>query len=483
MPPSPAPTTKKSSSKLASLAWFVFKLGFGLFSLASTWIAVALKNGVFQPQDTEEEKLELAAAQQKYWSLDREPLPGFRHAFFTTSAGAKLHYVVNANADAPPSRNIAVFVHGFPDSYLLWRHILQTPALQQAHTLVAFDLPGYGGSDSLPNYGPNEVLEAVAEFIVAARKQFLQQDRKCVVVSHDWGALICARLASEAGELADRWITTSGIIPHATVNNATSQWTLARQMLHTWSSHPLNTALLKNALRAFKPVMSQFKRSFYIFCFHLPPPLDSFFTTFGNYWFLRVTHNLGLGPHEKDEDVTKRLDPKAAAEAMCMSTGPALAQLSDKATGGPSDRYGESVRRRVKDRGMSEKIRIYREGLFIGRWEKSLELTAALYELRSGNDRGSSIAPRGALKAPTTLVLGEHDPAFDSKLALDNVKEYLVKGSQVLIVKDAGHWMPTEPTARVVLEQLALWALSEDSRVANATPFAGMLNLKVIEEL
>ncbi|KAF1925575.1 alpha/beta-hydrolase [Didymella exigua CBS 183.55] len=481
MPPSPALTTKKSSGKLASLAWLVFKLGFGLFSLGYTWVTVAWKNGVLQPRDTAEEKKELEAAQQSYWTLDREPLPGFRHAFFTTSTRVNIHYVVNANADAPPPRNVAIFVHGFPDSYLLWRHILQNPVLQQSHTLVAVDLPGYGGSDSLPNYGPYELLEAMAEFIIGVRKQFLQPDSKCVVVSHDWGALVSARLASEAPELADRFIITSGIIPHATANNAISQWTLARQMLRTWIKSPANTALIKNAFRALKPVRSQFSRSFYIFCFHLPAPLDAFFATFGNYWFLRVIHSLGTGPQRKGEDVLARLSPKDAAEAMCLSTGPGASQLVDQPVGGL--RYGESVRQRIKDRGMSEKIRIYREGVFMGRWEKSLETTAALYELRAGNDRASGVAPRGALKAPTTLVLGERDPAFDLRLALDNVREYLVSGSQVLVVKEAGHWMPTEPTARVVLEQLTLWALSEESTVGKATPFAGMLNVKVIEEI
>lgn len=254
-------------------------------------------------------------------------------------------------------------------------------------------------------------------------------------------------------------------------------------MLRTWIHHPFNTALLKNALRALQPVKLQFRRSFYIFCFHLPAPFDAFFTTFGNFWFIRVLHCLGTGPQkkgEKGDDILARLDPKTAAESMCMTVGPGLPQLVDQPVGGPVGRYGESVRQRVKDRGMSEKIRIYREGLFVGRWEKSLETTAALYELGSG-DRASTTAPKGALKAPTTLVLGERDPAFDLRLALDGVKEYLVKGSQVLVVKEAGHWMPTEPTTRVVLEQLVLWALSEPSD--GATPFAGMLNLKVVEQL
>lgn len=64
----------------------------------------------------------------------------------------------------------------------------------------------------MPAYGAFEVLEAITEFIIGARQQFLQEDGRCVVVSHDWGALICARLASEASELADHWIITSGII-------------------------------------------------------------------------------------------------------------------------------------------------------------------------------------------------------------------------------------------------------------------------------
>lgn len=61
MPHSPALTTKKSSSKLESLAWSGFKLGFGLFSLAVTWVTIVFKNGIFQAKDTDEEKQELAA--------------------------------------------------------------------------------------------------------------------------------------------------------------------------------------------------------------------------------------------------------------------------------------------------------------------------------------------------------------------------------------------------------------------------------------
>lgn len=56
------------------------------------------------------------------------------------------------------------------------------------------------------------MLEAMAEFVLDMRKQYLQADRKLVIATHDWGALIGARLASEAAQLADRWIITSGML-------------------------------------------------------------------------------------------------------------------------------------------------------------------------------------------------------------------------------------------------------------------------------
>ncbi|RAR08743.1 catalytic hydrolase [Stemphylium lycopersici] len=436
------------SEQLGSLAWGGFKLTFGLVSLAGAWTLAVVKNGALWAKDSEEEKRELAAAQERFWSLDREPLPGFRHAFFETSRGKKVHYVVHDGPESGKAKNVAIFIHGFPDSFLIWRHLLQSPSLQQDTILVAVDLPGYGGSDGLPTYSPNEMLEAVSEFIINIRQQFLQEDKKTVVVTHDWGAVIGARLASEAHVLADHWIITGGVIPGLQRSNAQNRILLAKQMLHTWVSSPLNTRLLKNGINALGPVASQFRRSFYIFVFHLPQPLNRVFATFGNYWFLRILHSLGKGPRGKARSSTTVLDPVEAAESMAISTGPARPQLDTKA---PQTGYGYSddIQSRIADRGMAEKIRIYRENLVFGKWDKSLEITAALYNISSSaSDMYSSsssgalanTAPEGALKAPATLIMGQYEPAFDQRLALDNARDYLVKGSQVVIVKGAGHW-------------------------------------------
>lgn len=49
----------------------------------------------------------------------------------------------------------------------------------------------------------------MTEFILGIREKYLKDEAKMVVVSHDWGAVIAARLAAEASQLADRWVISS----------------------------------------------------------------------------------------------------------------------------------------------------------------------------------------------------------------------------------------------------------------------------------
>jgi hypothetical protein len=97
---------------LGDLAWKGFKLTFGLVCLAGAYTLAVVKNGALWAKDTEEEKKELAAAQEKYWSLDRAPLPDFRHAFFKTSNGTNMHYVVNERPGRSAAKNLVIFFHG-----------------------------------------------------------------------------------------------------------------------------------------------------------------------------------------------------------------------------------------------------------------------------------------------------------------------------------------------------------------------------------
>ena len=116
---------------------------------------------------------------------------------------------------------------GFPDSYLLWRSLLASPALQ-SHILIAVDLPGYGGSDSLPDYGPESILETMTAYILGMREQFLTEGARLILMTHDWGAIVGARLAAEAPQLADRFIICSGVIVSGmeSINEEFNCWTL-----------------------------------------------------------------------------------------------------------------------------------------------------------------------------------------------------------------------------------------------------------------
>jgi len=107
-------------------------------------------------------------------------------------------------------KNLVIFIHGFPDSWVLWRHLLSSTSLQANATLVAVDLPGYGGSDSFSSYGATEILEALAEFVVGLRAE--HDGVKVSIVGHDWGCILGFRLASEAPSIAESFVLSNG--PH-----------------------------------------------------------------------------------------------------------------------------------------------------------------------------------------------------------------------------------------------------------------------------
>ncbi len=99
---------------------------------------------------------------------------------------------------------------------MMWRHLLQEPAIPLQHaTVVCVDLPGYGGSDSFKRYD-TDVLEALTEFVVAMRDKYIPPDESdstnTFIVGHDWGCVLAYRLAAEAPSLADQFILSNA--PH-----------------------------------------------------------------------------------------------------------------------------------------------------------------------------------------------------------------------------------------------------------------------------
>jgi pimeloyl-ACP methyl ester carboxylesterase len=164
-------------------------------------------------------------ARDRFWNLSKQ-WSGFSHQFLTLRDGFKFHYVTNdvpsirtPTTTSRPDRPLVILLHGFPDSWALWRHIIGSTWLRESSSLVAVDLPGYGGSDRLGKYTATEVLEKLTEFIVAVRERYeidketsANPTGRVIIVGHDWGCVLGMRLAADAPQLADRFILTNGPI-------------------------------------------------------------------------------------------------------------------------------------------------------------------------------------------------------------------------------------------------------------------------------
>jgi pimeloyl-ACP methyl ester carboxylesterase len=170
--------------------------------------------------------------------------------------------VESVQRDTTSESNLIIFLHGYPDSYALWKHYLQNPRLAVKATMIAVDLPGFGGSDSFEKYRPADVLEAITEFILKMREQHLTVGSgKVVVVSHDWGGIIGFRLAAEAPQLADRFVMANVIHPPLAVANVKSRLSTTKQMFKTWLRSPLNFRLLRRAFSNIAPLFRQMYKS------------------------------------------------------------------------------------------------------------------------------------------------------------------------------------------------------------------------------
>lgn len=110
----------------------------------------------------------------------------------------QLHF--DSEGDGP----LVVLLHGFPEYRISWKR--QLPALAAAgYRAVAPDLRGYGQSPKPPNvddYRLPLLVEDVAELIT----------EPCVLVGHDWGALVAWFLAMTRPELVRKLVILN--VPH-----------------------------------------------------------------------------------------------------------------------------------------------------------------------------------------------------------------------------------------------------------------------------
>lgn len=136
-------------------------------------------------------------------AVDIDKDPNLLHKY-AENAGTKIHYVTMGSNRKP----LMVFVHGFPDFWYSWRNQLR--AFSADYQVVALDLRGYDLSDrpeGVANYKIPVLLDDIRAVINAERN-----DRKAILIGHDWGAALSWLLTGQNPDLVERLVVLS--VPH-----------------------------------------------------------------------------------------------------------------------------------------------------------------------------------------------------------------------------------------------------------------------------
>ncbi|CAG7924112.1 unnamed protein product [Penicillium olsonii] len=442
----------------------VIVFAYGLFTIA-LYALSAISKGTYFKRPTEKEKLELQLARDRLWNLSKD-YEGLSHHLLTLQSGFKFHFLSNDTPNTAQTiasdKPLVIFIHGFPDSWAIWRHIIKNPALQQAVSIVAIDMPGYGGTDSLEKYTATNVLEKLTELIVTLRTQYgvdthaESNKKKTVIVAHDWGCVLSMRLAAEAPSLAHRFILSNGPSVKLVESNVRRILFSSKKMLSNAWRNPLQARVpLTQAVRTISPLFRQIFLSGYIFAMQLPIPLVHHFLTQGNLSLLRSIHIRSRGKAEHNaHDIS---------ECMASSMGPSVAEAKTKTASG--DSYPDTLQDERAFAHIIHMANYYRHRASTSPWNKSAETVASLHSITPGAGRASSGAglfnegPPGALKASTTVFWGQNDLALDRRICLDGMSDFLVQGSQIVLLPRTGHWTPVETESRAALLKAVEWTV------------------------
>lgn len=217
--------------------------------------------------------------------------------------------------------------------------------------------------------------------------------------------------------------------------------------------------MLSKTLHTLKPVLRQVALSGYVFSLQLPLPFVRLQGSSGDLALVRMIHKMAHGPVG---DYTV----KNAAESMAGSLGPSVEEGSSETS--DHEKYSDNVVRQPFSEKFVHMTHYYRQGAGVRHWNKSIETITGLHGLGRGNDLGRRSSrsgvfdegPKGALKAPATVVWGLNDDALDPRLNFDGIGDYLVHNSQVITLPRSGHFTPIEQESGPALLKIVEWAVA-----------------------
>jgi len=137
------------------------------------------------------------------YSQESELLPIERKVThgYATNTGVRLHYA--ALGQGP----LVVLIHGFPDYWLTWRHLMEV--LAHDHEVVALDQRGYNLSDrpsGVEQYAMSKLVDDVAAVVRARGRE------RAIIVGHDWGGAVAWTFALQKPELTEKMVILN--LPH-----------------------------------------------------------------------------------------------------------------------------------------------------------------------------------------------------------------------------------------------------------------------------
>jgi pimeloyl-ACP methyl ester carboxylesterase len=136
-----------------------------------------------------------------------------------------LNFAIDECGEGP---DVALFLHGFPESRRSWRH--QLPVLAaQGWRAVAPDLRGYGDS-SRPGAKADYHIDRLVEDVVGMFEAL--GARKKLLIAHDWGALIAWVVAIRRAVALDRLVVLN--VPHPSVFRSSSSRVMIRRTGHRY---------------------------------------------------------------------------------------------------------------------------------------------------------------------------------------------------------------------------------------------------------
>jgi pimeloyl-ACP methyl ester carboxylesterase len=127
-------------------------------------------------------------------------LPGVQHEY-VDAGGVRIHVALAGPQDAPP----ILLVHGWPQSWWAWRHVI--PTLAERFRVIAPDLRGHGWSEA-PAAGYEK--EQLASDMLAVLDALAIE--RVTWIGHDWGGWTGFLAALRAPERIERMLTLC--MPH-----------------------------------------------------------------------------------------------------------------------------------------------------------------------------------------------------------------------------------------------------------------------------